>query len=96
MMGAGGANLPAPEGVVMENVTVGPELATDLARTDGIVEVRDPDGMVVGYFAPLRVEHAIHYADAAAASMAHCVKVMNDPRPKVTTAELLTHLNTLG
>ena len=37
-----------------------------------------PDGMVVGYFAPLQLEHAVHYAEVAAKSTAYRVRAMSE------------------
>lgn len=80
----------------MDNVTVDRPLAAELVKSAGLVEIRDPDGMVVGYFAPLQLEHAVHYAEVAAKSTAHRVRVMSDPRPSLPTAEVLDNLKSVG
>ena len=71
-------------------------LAAELAKAAGLVEVRDPDGMVVGYFAPLQLEHATHYTEVAAKSTAYRVKTMSDPRPSLPTAEVVERLKSVG
>jgi hypothetical protein len=49
----------------MQSVTVDEAAANALGQLTGMVEVRDENGTVLGYYAPVPPEHAARYAGAA-------------------------------
>jgi len=66
-----------------------------LQKATGLAQVCDADGTVIGFFAPVSLERAHLYAEAAASidPTAHRRQPQNGPTK--TTAEVLEHLKTL-
>lgn len=50
----------------MITVNADAAMVEKLLKADGLAEVRDPGGNVVGFFAPVSLNHAPQYARAAA------------------------------
>jgi hypothetical protein len=51
----------------MQSLTVDGTTATSLAHLNGLVEVRDEQGTVLGYYAPVSPEIAARYTDLLSA-----------------------------
>jgi hypothetical protein len=66
-----------------------------LRELKSLVEVRDEAGIVIGFFAPVALEHAARYAAAAAAIDPMAAKRAAKEGPGKTTAEVLDYLHTL-
>ena len=66
-----------------------------LRKATSLAQVCDSDGAVIGFFAPVALERAHLYAEAAASidPMAH--KRRPQDGPNKTTAEVLEYLKTL-
>jgi hypothetical protein len=80
-------------GIVMKSITIPATVVAELQSQRELVEVRGPDGEIIGYFAPVAQEHAAKYADTAA--KAHSVGNKPAGAP-ITTAELLNRLGAMG
>jgi len=70
----------------MTVVTADEKLVSEFSA-DSLVEVRNTEGVVIGFFAPVRLEHAGQYATAAARAYS-----TGFPRANKTTVELLADL----
>jgi len=66
-----------------------------LICADSLVEVRDEKGIVIGFFAPVSLEHAPRYAEAAAALDPIMAKRASKEGPVRSTAEVHAYLSTL-
>lgn len=60
-----------------------------------LAEVRDDSGMVIGFFAPVALEHAHRYAEAAASIDPMAAKRASKEGSGKTTAEVLGYLHSL-
>lgn len=79
----------------MTSVTVDEKLAGSLVASGSLVEVKDAAGTVIGFFAPVTMELADKYAQAA--GRYYPIKDLPKPVGKAyTTAEVLEHLRSLG
>jgi hypothetical protein len=78
----------------MDSVTVDEKLAGSLTAGGTLVEVKDPTGKVIGFFAPVTMEYAEKYAQAA--GQFYPVKDLPKSNGRTyTTAEVLEHLRSL-
>lgn len=80
----------------MTTVTVNQAQAETMVKTGELVEVRDPAGAVIGFFAPVKLEYAKDYAEAAA--RAQSIWGRPDGRPAkqwYTGEEVAAHLRSL-
>jgi hypothetical protein len=67
-----------------------------LRQANSLVEIRDSSGTIIGFFAPVGVERANLYAEAAArADPSEIQKRKETPGKTHTTAEVLEHLKAL-
>jgi len=79
----------------MTAVTVNDTQAKTMLQSGELVEVRDETGTVIGFFAPVKLEYVKEYAETAA--RAYSVWGSNGPPNRsMTTAEVITHLESLG
>jgi hypothetical protein len=79
----------------MQSVVTNETLPDALMKAKTLVEVRDTNGMVIGFFAPVALEHASRYAEAAAAMDPMAARRAAKEGPGKTTAEVLEYLQTL-
>ena len=80
----------------MTSVTANEAVLAVLGSVKELTEIRDPSGKVIGFFAPIAVEHAQHYANAAARiDPAAIQRAKEEKGPGRTTAEVLQHLKSL-
>jgi len=79
----------------MQFITADDAMKAKLSEAKTLVAVRDGTGTVIGFFAPVSLEHAARYAEAAASidPMAH--KRSSKEGPSRTTAEVLEYLKGL-
>ena len=77
----------------MTNVALDEKALAALKVESGVVAVTDAAGTVVGFFAPVGIEHAPDYAAAAG----HFYPDKDEPRngPWFTTEEVANHLKSL-
>jgi hypothetical protein len=76
----------------MQSVTVDNTILALLAKVDGVAEIRNPDGKVVGFFAPVSHQSALGSAQAAARGGDQA----KEPPPRGrTTREVFLHLRSL-
>jgi hypothetical protein len=67
-----------------------------LKQVNGLAEIRDSNGQVVGFFAPVSVDRAHLYAQAAAQLDPQEIKRRKEAGgPTHTTQEVLDHLRSL-
>jgi hypothetical protein len=67
-----------------------------LVDSKKLVAVRDATGRVIGFFAPVCIEHAPQYASGAAQLYPHKdAHKADDNGKRYTTAEVLAHLKSL-
>ncbi len=80
----------------MNRFTADASLHESLGTLQGLTEIRDSQGNVIGYFSPASSEHADAYSQAAAAFDAEEMKQRKASGERgLTTAELLTYLKSL-
>jgi hypothetical protein len=79
----------------MDHVTVDERARAALSEVKSLVEVRDADGRVIGFFAPVALEHAARYAEAAAQTDPLAARKPAREGPTKTTAEVLDQLRSL-
>lgn len=80
----------------MISFTLDEAAAAQLRQAEGLAEVRDPTGTVIGFFAPVRMAQAAAYATAAARiDRAELERRKNAPGKKYTTREVFEHLLSL-
>lgn len=78
----------------MDSVTVEEALAGSLTKGGKLVEIKDTTGKVIGFFAPVTMEYADKYAQAA--GQLYPVKDLPKPNGRTyTTAEVHEHLRSL-
>jgi hypothetical protein len=65
----------------MQSITVRGTVQDELRGTKTLVEVRDEEGTVIGFFAPITLENASRYVEAAAGA---------DPTPTINSANAET------
>jgi hypothetical protein len=84
------------EGKVMRTITADAALIAVLRQATGLTELRDAEGNVVGFFAPVSVDRAPLYAQAAADISPADVKRRKEEGGKThTTPEVLRRLDAL-
>jgi hypothetical protein len=76
----------------MQFITADDAMKAKLSEAKTLVAVRDSSGTVIGFFAPVSLEHAARYAEAAAAIAPLAHKRSPKEGPSRTTAEVLEHL----
>jgi hypothetical protein len=74
----------------MTTVTADNKLVSELSACDSVVEVRNADGAIIGFFAPISLEHAEQYASVAAKAYSAGIN-----RATKTTSEVLADLESL-
>jgi hypothetical protein len=80
----------------MITVTADVALAEKLRQANGPAEIRDPEGKVVGFFAPVSVNHALQYAQVAARiDRAELARRKASEKTGRTTREVFERLKTL-
>jgi len=79
----------------MQSLTVDDALAPAMRQVKELAEVRDGQGNLIGFFAPVSLEHAARYAQAAAAADPLAAKQPKNNGPAATTAEVLERLRSL-
>jgi len=80
----------------MNSITADHAMSAILKQTTVLSEIRDPSGTVIGFFAPVAIEHAQRYAEAAAHFDPSEIKRRKESNePLRTTAEVLEHLKPL-
>jgi hypothetical protein len=75
----------------MTTVTVDKAQAETMVQTGELVEVRDPAGEVIGFFAPVKMEYVKDYAEMAARTYS-VWGAEGPPKRSMTAAEVLAHL----
>jgi hypothetical protein len=80
----------------MQSVTADAPMKAALGQVKELAVVRDEDGTVLGFFAPVALEHAARYAEAAANIDPTLHKRRTENGPNRTTAEVLEYLKSLG
>jgi hypothetical protein len=82
--------------MTMISLTVNNAMLELLRQATGLAEVRDENGTVVGFFAPVSVERGHLYAQAAAQTDPKEIARRKEPgRKSHTTNDVLDHLNSL-
>jgi hypothetical protein len=80
----------------MTTITADGALLVALRQANGLTEIRDADGTVVGFFAPVSVERAHLYAQAAAQISPADVKRRKEEGGKThTTQAVVQNLDSL-
>jgi hypothetical protein len=80
----------------MTSLTADDAMLATLRQAQGLAEIRDPTGRVIGFFAPVSVEHADLYAQAAAQVDPTEIQRRKAAGGKPhTTQEVLDHLKSL-
>jgi hypothetical protein len=80
----------------MITVTADDAMLAKLRAANGLVEIRDGEGKVVGFFAPVSLENAARYASAAARiDRAELERRKAEENGGYTTREVFEHLKTL-
>ncbi len=80
----------------MTSLTADDHLLALLKPVKELAEIRDSSGNVIGFFAPVAVEHAAHYVNAASKiNPADIQRAKQEPGPGRTTADVLNHLKSL-
>lgn len=78
----------------MQSITATGPMKDSLREVKSLVEVRGEAGTVIGFFAPVALEHAPRYAAAAAIDPMAAKRAAKEG-PGKTTAEVLDYLHTL-
>jgi hypothetical protein len=71
-------------------ITADDKLVSELAMCNSVVEIRNKEGVVIGFFAPLRLEYAEQYASVAAKTYSTGIH-----RASKSTSEVLADLKSL-
>ena len=80
----------------MTTITAKGAMLTVLRQAHGLAEIRDPEGKVLGFFAPVEVSHAPQYAGAAASiDRAELARRKASEKTGRTTREVFERLKTL-
>lgn len=79
----------------MQSIVATDAFKETLAGAKSLVEVRDSTGVVIGFYAPVALENAARYAEAAAAIDPMASKRPAKSGPAMTTSEVLNFLQTL-
>lgn len=79
----------------MQSIVATDAVKETFAGAKSLVEVRDSAGVVIGFFAPVALEHAARYAEAAAAIDPLASKRQTKSGLTMTTPEVLNFLQTL-
>jgi hypothetical protein len=80
----------------MITLTADDTLLAVLKQTKGLAEIRDSAGTIVGFFAPVEMDRAHLYAQAAAQTDPQEIKRRKEAGGKThTTQEVLDHLKSL-
>ena len=80
----------------MTSLTADAAMAAVLGQVNELAEIRDASGKVIGFFAPVAIEHARNYANAAAHFDPEEIKRAKEEKgPGRTTAEVLSRLKSL-
>jgi hypothetical protein len=80
----------------MTSLTVDNATLATLSQAKELVEIRDPNGTVLGFFAPVALERAHLYAAAAAQiDPTEIQRRKATPQKTHTTQEVLEHLDSL-
>jgi hypothetical protein len=79
----------------MQSIVADDAMKAKLAQANTLVEVRDAKGTVIGFFAPVSLEHAARYAQAAASTQPLSHNRGSKDGSSRTTGEVLDHLKTL-
>jgi hypothetical protein len=66
-----------------------------LRQASGLAEIRDPSGATVGFFAPVSMERAHLYAQAAAQARTEIERRKREEQAGRTTREVFEHLQSL-
>jgi hypothetical protein len=87
---------PTLSELVMTTVPLDSNVIAALVESKRLVAISDAAGQVVGFFAPVELEHAPQYAAGAAQLYPHkdAHKATDDGK-RYTTAEVLQHLESL-
>ncbi len=81
----------------MITLTADKRMLALLARAKELAEIRDANGNVVGFFAPLSLPHAPEYAKAASqVDPTQIQERKKGKRPGHTTKEVLDRLRSMG
>ena len=81
----------------MNRVTANASLQQSLGALQGLTEIRDAHGRVIGYFSPAAAKAAAAYSQAAAHFDAKEMQRRKASGEKgLTTAEVVDHLKSLG
>ena len=80
----------------MTTIPLDEKTLTSLVEPKRLVAIADAGGRVVGFFAPIGMDQAAHYAAAAAhAYPLKDARQSDDNGKRYTTAEVLAHLKSL-
>jgi hypothetical protein len=80
----------------MITLTADEKMLAILREAKGLAEIRDSSGEIIGFFAPVSVERAHLYAQAATQiSPAEVKRRKEEGGPTHTTQEVLRHLDSL-
>ena len=80
----------------MTSLTADDNMLRILSQVNELAEIRDASGRVIGFFAPVSVERADLYAQAAAQVDPTEIQRRKEPGRKThTTQEVLDHLKSL-
>jgi hypothetical protein len=80
----------------MISITVPEPTAAALSKNRELVELRSPDGTLIGFFAPISLEHAAKYAQAATKAEPHTAQRIQPEGTPVSTTDLLNRLGSIG
>ncbi len=79
----------------MQSITANQTVKDVLNQAKTLVEIRDSNDTVIGFYAPVALEHASRYAEAAAMMDPAAAKQAGRESGGKTTAEALSYLQTL-
>jgi hypothetical protein len=80
----------------MISFTLDEAAVAQLRQAQGLAEIRDGSGTVIGFFAPVSLERAPLYAEAAARIDPTAIQRQKQtPQKTHTTEEVLAHLDSL-
>jgi hypothetical protein len=79
----------------MNFVTANEAMKATLDQATTLVEVRDESGRVIGFFAPVSLEHASRYVVAASSIDPSTSKQLNSDNKSRTTAEVIERLESM-
>lgn len=80
----------------MKSLTANDSMTAFLSKAQELTEIRDAQGKILGFFAPVALEHADRYALGAAQFNPQEIQRRKDQNlPGKSTAEVLAHLSSL-